>query len=152
MALRGTTRRALVTAALFFALCWPAVSETTNRSPYGAHRNVDFEEIEGFEVRAFPLRMAHPWEIVIPNTELGQVMACQISDGPPADPNSLPSKPGLGDLFADTPESMVLNSRTTNRDLQFFDSGPGETRVYFAHKISDATFRCFKVWVTRGTG
>ncbi len=147
---RGLITQTLLILAVFSALPKTAFAETTNRSPYNPRSVVDYEEIDDFEVKTFPLIMTHPYQIVIPNTSLGQVIACRIYDSENFDAPDLPETPGLAELFAERPEGIRINRHSGSfRDLQFVDSQNDRTHIYFSHKISDATFRCFNAYVGR---
>lgn len=136
-----------LTVALFAALPQTTFAESTNRSPYNSRAVVDYDEIDDFEVKSFPLRMAHPYEIVIPSTTLGQVIACRIYNSEDIEASNLPETPGLTALFAEQPEGVAINRHRTSRNMQFVDSGDGKTHIFFTHKISAATFRCFNAHI-----
>lgn len=155
---RGTfhlaRRKKIFCAFLCMALCATlpraVFAETTNLSPYHPQAVVDYEEIDDFEVKSFPLRMSHPYEIVIPNTSLGQVIACRIYDAEDTDNPDLPETPGFAELLAERPEGIRVNRHSGSfRETQFVDSQNDRTHIYFAHKISDATFRCFNAYVAQ---
>lgn len=148
MTRRVLIAHALLTVGLIEALPQAAFAETTNRSPYNSQSVVEYEEIDSFDVRSFPLRMSHSYEIVVPNTTLGQVIACRIYDEEDVETHDLPETPGLAGLFAERPEGIRINRHSGSfRDLQFVDSQNNSTHIYFSHKISDATFRCFNAHV-----
>ena len=107
--------------------------------PVTALAEVVCEEIHNFEVRSFSLRMAHPYEIVIPNTDFGQLIVCRIFD---RDGNALPDQ-------RRSPAGPRENSNQTGFSMQMDNTGNGETRLYFSHKVPRATFRCFYARVER---
>lgn len=136
---RDLVAHAFLIMALVVALPQIASAETTNLNTYNAGAVVNYEEINDFEVKSFPLRMAHPYEIIIPNTTLGQVIVCRIYD----------TQDDAGVNPPEMPEGVTISSHRTGRDEQFVVSGNNATHVFFSNKISDATFRCFNVNVDR---
>ncbi|PJI86248.1 hypothetical protein BC777_2616 [Yoonia maricola] len=136
---------AVFALSLSLAISHAAFAESTNRSPYNSRAVVEYDEISDFVVKSFPLRMAHPYEIQVPNTTIGQVIACRINANGEELSSNLSQTPGLAALFEETPESVTINSHRTGRDMQFVDSGNGTTSVFFSQKIPDAVFRCFNV-------
>lgn len=94
-----------------------------------------FEEIDTFEVNSFPLILAHPYEIVIPDTSVGETILCQIFD---ADGEVVSFHERLK-------TAPVQNFRNTTLYRQRIASSAEETRMRFAHKVPNATFRCFYV-------
>ena len=107
--------------------------------PVTALAEVVYEEIHDFQVRSFSLRMAHPYEIRIPNTDFGQLIVCRIFD---RDGNVLPDQ-------RPSPTGPRENSNQTGFSTQMDNTGNGETRLYFSHKVAGATFRCFYARVER---
>ncbi|WP_170351747.1 hypothetical protein [Ruegeria atlantica] len=137
----------LLPVLLFASLPFASIAGSTGRSPYNPRAVVTYDEIYEFEVRSFPLMMAHPYQVVIPNTSLGQVIACRIYQGSDVEASSLPDTPGASALLSEGSDGVTIDHRTTSRDMQFVDSGNPETHVHFSHKISDAVFRCFNVHI-----
>ncbi|MEJ6403508.1 hypothetical protein [Yoonia sp. 2307UL14-13] len=122
-------------ASLVFVLALAASSLWTT----SALTEVIYEEIDDFEVRTFPFVMAHPYQITIPNTDFGHMIRCDIYDGE-------------GDLLPNVTHWRMdpkTNSNLTTFSSQLDNSGNGETRFYFAHKVPDAKFRCFHLRLER---
>ncbi|WP_180885865.1 hypothetical protein [Ruegeria sp. THAF57] len=120
-----------------------AVAECSRSSPYNLQADITYEEIFDFEVKTYPRIMAHPYEIEIPDTTFGQLIACRIYQDGAHETAELPTTPGWASLFANRPETRIRNHQVTSREMQFVKSGPGKTHVFFSHKIPDAKFRCF---------
>ncbi|WP_171240517.1 hypothetical protein [Ruegeria sp. HKCCA5491] len=120
-----------------------AVAECSRSNAYSLQAEITYEEIFDFEVKSYPRIMAHPYEIKIPNTAFGQLIACRIYQDGESKTAELPTTPGWASLIANGPETRIRNHQITSRDMQFVKSGPGKTHVFFSHKFPDAKFRCF---------
>lgn len=101
--------------------------------PDRGYAEVVYEAIHDFAVKTYPSRMAHPYEVVIPNTKFGRLIICRIYDGDEAA------------VFSpdDYHKTLSQNRNGTTLSTQITNTANGETRLYFAHKTQNATFRCF---------
>ncbi|RBW41945.1 hypothetical protein DS901_14475 [Loktanella sp. D2R18] len=62
--------------------------------------------------------MVHPYEIVIPDTQFGEMVICQLYDS----------------------DDLVVASEHDN-------TGNGETRLFFTYKLPVTSARCFEIIV-----
>lgn len=98
-----------------------------------AEADVIYEEIDDIEVISFSLRLAHTYEVIIPNTVLGNMIRCDILN---SNGESVPShsSTGVGPKIRTIGDDLSIQTNRTEQN---------ETSFYFANKILNATFQCF---------
>ncbi len=104
------------TMILVFLLLIKNVANAQNYGPdftYNLHGNAPLELIPVIELRSHSIRLQHPYEIVIPDTQFGEMVICQLYDS----------------------EGEIIGNR-------YSQTGNRETRVFFGLKEPNASARC----------